>query len=303
MINYDIEYIDTRQSLELLVERLNEATAIALDIETINWWDRTRERISVIQIAFRERDDLRVGVVDVLAGFDLESLRRPLELNLQTKAIHNASFDAVRLARHLGIATSPVHDTMLAARRSGEKKCSLQAQVRTHLGFDLDKTEQQGDWSRRPLDPEQLQYAALDAACTLILFEQQIARGLRGDYQLREKIEKRPSPLPVPLQIEPSVAVDGELAASTLALLGIVVELSGRYSPEQLAASTGSERIGMAGWIIDNLIGTEADIDENTARDDIAILTERGLITLSLSRRLETTSLGESTWKRQKNFK
>ena len=303
MINYGIEYIDTRQSLELLVERLNEATAIALDIETINWWDRTRERISVIQIAFRERDDLRVGVVDVLAGFDLESLRRPLELNLQTKAIHNASFDAVRLARHLGIATSPVHDTMLAARRSGEKKCSLQAQVRTHLGFDLDKTEQQGDWSRRPLDPEQLQYAALDAACTLILFEQQIARGLRGDYQLREKIEKRPSPLPVPLQIEPSVVVDGELAASTLALLGIVVELSGRYSPEQLAASTGSERIGMAGWIIDNLIGTEADIDENTARDDISMLTERGLITLSLSRRLETTSLGESTWKRQKNFK
>jgi hypothetical protein len=303
MINYGIEYIDTRQSLELFVERLNEATAIALDIETINWWDRTRERISVIQIAFRERDDLRVGVVDVLAGFDLESLRRPLELNLQTKAIHNASFDAVRLARHLGIATSPVHDTMLAARRSGEKKCSLQAQVRTHLGFDLDKTEQQGDWSRRPLDPEQLQYAALDAACTLILFEQQIARGLRGDYQLREKIEKRPSPLPVPLQIEPSVVVDGELAASALALLGIVVELSGRYSPEQLAASTGSERIGMAGWIIDNLIGTEADIDENTARDDISLLTERGLITLSLSRRLESTSLGESTWKRQKKFK
>ncbi|MBK7600730.1 MAG: ribonuclease D [Acidobacteria bacterium] len=302
MINYGIEYIDTRQSLELLVERLNEATAIALDIETINWWDRTRERISVIQIAFRERDDLRVGVIDVLAGFDLEPLRRPLELNLQTKAIHNASFDAVRLARHLGIATSPVHDTMLAARRSGEKKCSLQAQVRTHLGFDLDKTEQQGDWSRRPLDPDQLQYAALDAACTLILFEQQLARGLRGDYQLREKIEKRPSPLPVPLQIEPSVVVDGELAASALALLGIVVELSGRYSPEQLAASTGSERIGMAGWIIDNLIGTEADIDENTARDDISMLTERGLITLSLSRRLETTSLGESTWKRQKKF-
>ena len=303
MINYGIEYIDTRQSLELLVERLNEATAIALDIETINWWDRTRERISVIQIAFRERDDLRVGVIDVLAGFDLESLRRPLELNLQTKAIHNASFDAVRLARHLCIATSPVHDTMLAARRSGEKKCSLQAQVKTHLGFDLDKTEQQGDWSRRPLDPEQLQYAALDAACTLILFEQQIAKGLRGDYQLREKIEKRPSPLPVPLQIEPSVLVDGELAPSTLALLGIVVELSGRYSPEQLAASTGRERIGMAGWIIDNLIGTEADIDENTARDDISMLTERGLITLSLSRRLETTSLGESTWKRQKKFK
>ncbi|MBK8316212.1 MAG: ribonuclease D [Acidobacteria bacterium] len=303
MINYGIEYIDTRQSLELLVERLNEATAIALDIETINWWDRTRERISVIQIAFRERDDLRVGVIDVLAGFDLEPLRRPLELNLQTKAIHNASFDAVRLARHLGIATSPVHDTMLAARRSGEKKCSLQAQVRTHLGFDLDKTEQQGDWSRRPLDPEQLQYAALDAACTLILFEQQMANGLRGDYQLREKIEKRPSPLPVPLQIEPSVVVDGELAASALALLGIVVELSGRYSPEQLAASTGSERIGMAGWIIDNLIGSEADIDENTARDDISMLTERGLITLSLSRRLETTSLGEITWKRQKKFK
>ena len=56
-----------------------------------------------------------------------------------------------------------------------------------HLGVQLDKSEQRGDWSRRPLGEEQLRYAALDATCTLLLYEHQVKRGLRGDYQLRER--------------------------------------------------------------------------------------------------------------------
>src|SRR5215218_848323 len=135
----------TRQrprELTALTSRLESAPALALDIETVNWWDRRVERVALIQLAFREGHRVRVAVVDALAGLDLEALRAPLESGAVTKAIHNAAYDAARLSRHFRIHTSPIHDTMLAARRGGEKRYSLQAQAQTHLGLRLDKGEQ-----------------------------------------------------------------------------------------------------------------------------------------------------------------
>ncbi len=316
MVNQTVEYVADQHNLAALIERLNSASALALDIETINWWDRDAERVALVQLGFREdaTSPIRVAIIDALVGMDLSALRTPLELSLTPKAIHNASFDAMKLARHFGIFTSPIFDTMLAARRSGEKKCSLKVQVETHLGFALDKTEQRSDWSRRPLTSEQLEYAALDASCTLLLYERQIGRGLRGDYELPTERMERPrasqtslplsdAALRIPLsekRSEPSSTYSSELSAASLALLGIVTELSGRYSPEQLAVSVGSERIGMAGWIVDRMLPHEEDIDETTAKQEIAALRDRGLIQLSLSRRLEATPDGEELWRQNK---
>ena len=317
MVNQTVEYIVDQHNLAKLIERLKAVPALALDIETINWWDREAERVALVQLGFREGGEaspIRVAIIDALAGIDLSALRLPLELSLTPKAIHNAGYDAVRLARHFGIVTSPIFDTMLAARRSGEKKCSLKAQVETHLGFVLDKTEQRSDWSRRPLTREQLEYAALDASCTLLLYERQIARGLRGDYELSPERTDRPQASQTSLPLgdgalrintgnkpaETAQTFSGELSPASLALLGIVAELSGRYSPEQLAVSVGSERIGMAGWIVDSILPGEEEIDEATARQEIAALSERGLIQISLSRRLEATTGGAETWRRNK---
>jgi hypothetical protein len=330
MVDHNVEYIGNQNSLIAVVERLTAAPVLALDIETINWWNRDAERVALVQLAFREAGRetgrIQVAVIDGLAGLDLSALRMPLEMSLQIKAIHNASYDAVRLARHFNIFTSPIHDTMLAARRGKEKKCSLQAQVAAHLGILLDKAEQRGDWSRRPLSDEQLNYAALDAACTLLLYEKQIRRGLRGDYEVPRRIEKpqvrqsklplaesplsgsplrgetfRVSVLPENLPAPPLESQDlPELDCAGLALLGIVSELGGRYSPEQLAASVGSERIGMAGWIVDGLIGVDADIDEAVAKQGIAAMCESGLMQISLSRRLEATATGMDLWQQNK---
>lgn len=310
MLNHTVQFINDKSALSAVVERINAASAIALDIETINWWDRESERVSLIQLAFRENNEMRVAVIDAMAGFDLESLRQPLELSLKIKAIHNASFDAVKMSRHFRILTSPIYDTMLAARRSGERHCSLQAQVEMRLGFQLDKTEQRSDWSRRPLSAEQLNYASLDAACTLLLYEIQIARGLRGDYELRALIEKAQAPLPLvsnDLQTNPAGPgapelihhIASDLDPCAIALLGVITELSGRYSPEHLIASVCVERVGLAGWIIDHTFGA-ADIDEDTAKQEIAALGESGLVRLSLSRKLEATIAGAKCWQDHK---
>ena len=313
MLDFRIKLVSSAPDLSSLVTRLDAAPALALDIETVNWWDRHVEQVSLIQLAFREGRQLRVAVIDALAGLDLDHLRPHLESSAVTKAMHHAAYDAVRLARHFRIHTAPIHDTLLAARRGGEKRYSLRAQAQTHLGVQLDKSEQRGDWARRPLTVKQLQYAALDAVCTLLLYEHQRARGLAGSYQLREVSQSPQTSLPLshasnpaPGLVEtPSVAAAEASAAeglhaAAIALLGVVTELGGRYSPDRLAVSAGSERVGLAGWIIDRALGPETEVDEESAKLGIAELCERGLVRLNASRRLEATAAGVRLWSQHK---
>ena len=313
MPDFSIEPVTGRDGLTSLSARLAAAPALAVDIETVNWWDREAERVSLVQVAFREEGRLRVAVLDALAGFDPDPLRGPLEQGAAPKAMHNAAYDAERLSRHFRLRVAPIHDTMLAARRGGEARCSLQAQAQSHLEIRLDKSEQRGDWARRPLAAEQLKYAALDAACTLLLYEDQTRRGLVGSYRLRETTRQQQSSLPLgdappparaPAQEEPAAGASpgaaGRLEAPAAALLGVVTELAGRYSPERLAASAGSERVGLAGWIIDRTLGPEADLDEETVKLVVAELCERGLVRLDAARRLEATDAGARLWRRLK---
>ncbi len=125
MPDYSVELINEPTKLKRLVERLSPAPVFALDIETVNWWNRARERIALVQIAYRVERQVKVAVIDALAELDLEALRLPLELDTTVKVIHNAVFDASRLADHFGFKVAPVFDTMAAARRVGEKRYSL----------------------------------------------------------------------------------------------------------------------------------------------------------------------------------
>lgn len=310
--NYNIAYINDRRRLEALCEQLFTVSALALDIETASWWDRRAERVSLIQLAYREDGHLRVAVVDAFAKLDPAILRGPLESVDVTKAVHNAAFDAVRLEKHFKIRPAPIHDTMLAARRFGERRCSLKAQAESHLGLQLDKGAQQSDWSLRPLHPRQLGYAALDAAATLLLYEHQAGRGLKGDYRPRAGTSDKQGALPLGgsspggsrteerTSAATSSTAEKALPLASLALLGVISELPSRYSPEQLAVSVGDDRVGLAGWIVDRVFGEDAGIDEEAAKDGIARLCERGLVRTTPTRRLEASEAGRILWLEQK---
>jgi len=314
--NYRITYVNDQGRLLALAESLGSLPALALDIETADWWNQRLERVSLIQLAYRSGGELRVAVVDALAPIDPTALRGPLELDSSTKAVHNAAFDASRLLRHFGIGVKPIHDTMLAARCGGERRYSLRAQAETHLGLQLDKGEQRGDWGFRPLGPRQIEYAARDAAATLLLYEHQLGRGLRGDYKAGPEREgsqvdlplsdsaPHPVPDPTPLSGDRSAQAqprdDAELSGAALALLGIVAELPSRYYPEQLAASVGGDRVGLAGWIVDRVLGRDADVDESLAKEEIAGLCRLGLVRITPTRRLEATAPGEGIWRRNR---
>ena len=306
-----------------LCEILLQTPAFALDIETIDWWNRHQERIALIQIAFRFNGQPKVAVIDTLVGLDLEPLRAPLEQSSILKIIHNAGFDATRLSKHYDFHVTPIHDTMLAARRAGERKYSLQAQTAIHLKLTLEKSARQSDWSRRPLNNRQLYYAALDSYSTLLLYENQTARNLNGEYRLKTVVDSSQQVM-LPLEDSPSVKPnklslsskentveetgsmlsglpEKELYAVAASILGIVAELPSRYGPEQLSVSLGAERVGLAGWIVDNRLGRDAELDEETVKITIADLCERGLLRMTETRRLEATEAGMQVWRQLKS--
>lgn len=317
MPDFSIEIINNQTKMARLIDRLASLPVIALDIETVNWWNRHQERIALIQIAFRNERQPKVAIIDALAKLDLEPLRLPLESKTTTKIIHNAVFDANRLSKHFRFKVTPIFDTMVAARRSGERRYSLAAQAEMYLNLRLDKTARQSDWSRRPLDTKQMYYAALDAFSTLLLYENQIERKLNGTFQPKDTAPSKQAALPLTDKPEPLVSsknsdaesaadkkdsqLKTDLSVSSIALLGIVTELPTRYHPDRLAASVGSERIGLAGWIVDRILGTDADLDEDSAKIEIADLCERNLIEITATRRLEATTEGARLWHQLKS--
>ena len=53
------------------------------------------------------------------------------------------------------------------------------------LGISLDKSSQTSNWSRRPLDADQLRYAALDAEVLLVLYDRFSNAPHQQDEQVR----------------------------------------------------------------------------------------------------------------------
>ena len=116
--DFTIRSVKDSEELLRLSKILSALPAFALDIETTDWWNRHRERIALVQIAFRFQGKIKVAVIDTLTELDLSPLHVPFEQSSTLKIIHNAGFDAVRLNKHYNFKLNPIFDTMAAARRS-----------------------------------------------------------------------------------------------------------------------------------------------------------------------------------------
>ena len=152
-----ISWVDSAAGLERLVELLARETVIAVDVETALDFSS----LCLIQIGTRSR----TWIIDALRVRDLGALAAVLASNEIIKVIHNAKFERRILAKE-GLAIAAVFDTLDASRRLHGREVlgghSLAAVVARELKLHLTKTEQTSNWTRRPLSPEQLAYAAAD---------------------------------------------------------------------------------------------------------------------------------------------
>jgi ATP-dependent helicase Lhr and Lhr-like helicase len=162
----EVQWVDTPAALRTVSEELRAADVIGLDVET----DLDFGSLCLLQIATRKRTYL----VDPFAVGDLMPIVNVLSNTRPVKIIHNARFER-RVLAAVGVALNGVFDTLEASRRVHGTEAlgghSLSMVCERELGIVVDKSLQTSNWGRRPLDVDQLRYAAVDAEVLLVLYD------------------------------------------------------------------------------------------------------------------------------------
>ena len=164
-----IHWIDTPVALRSLCQELQGYEVLALDVETALDFGT----LCLLQVATPGHTYL----IDPFAIADLSPLAAVFGAEQPVKVIHNASFEK-RVLKASGLAFCGVFDTMVESKRIRPEALgghTLAKVCERELGASLDKRQQISNWGQRPLDLEQLQYAALDAEVLLTLHHRFIA--------------------------------------------------------------------------------------------------------------------------------
>ena len=156
--------ISSTGELERLLARLDGEGRIALDTEAASF-HRYIDRVYLIQLGYGTRTVL----IDPLSVDDLSGLGGLLRDPRTEIVFHDADYDLRVLDRDYGFHARNLFDTQMAARLLGEPAVGLGAMLEKHFEVKLNKKLQRADWSRRPLSPEMLAYAADDVRYLLPL--------------------------------------------------------------------------------------------------------------------------------------
>jgi len=140
-----------------MLSRLTVEPAVAVDTESNSLYAYT-ERVCLIQFSVPGEDYL----VDTLALEDVSALGMLFAEPKVGKVFHAAEYDVRVLRRDYQFQLVNLFDTMIASRIVGWPRYGLAALLEEHFGVLTDKRMQRTDWGRRPLSPEQLEYAQLD---------------------------------------------------------------------------------------------------------------------------------------------
>jgi ribonuclease D len=158
-----------------MIAVLVPASRMAIDIEADSLYHYF-EKVCLIQIS----TDRETFILDPLAVKDLSAIGPIMADARVEKVFHAANYDLFCLRRDYSFSFKNLFDTHIAAQFLGYEQLGLDALLEKLLGIEHSKRRQRDDWSRRPLAPEQLEYAAMDTHHLL---------GLRDslEQQLREQ--------------------------------------------------------------------------------------------------------------------
>src|SRR5210317_2063328 len=175
-IGYNI--IESSSQLTQFVSQIENETAIGVDVEADSMY-HFKEKVCLIQMATA---NINV-VIDPLVIKDLSALKPIFKRNDIQKIFHGADYDVRSLFRDFKIKINNLFDTELASRFLGSPETGLEAVLKKKFAVSLDKKYQRKDWSRRPLPPDMIAYAAADARYLLPL-----AQGLKAELDEKNRL-------------------------------------------------------------------------------------------------------------------
>jgi len=161
MTSSQIQFIDTPAAVTALAETLSGAPWIAIDTEFLR--ERTyRPELCLLQIATGGEDGT-VACIDPLAVDSIDPILDVIYEPATLKVLHAAGQDLEIFYWLRGKVPANLFDTQVAAPLLGfAEQIGYGNLVSEVLKIELSKSHSRADWSRRPLPPKQLQYAADD---------------------------------------------------------------------------------------------------------------------------------------------
>ncbi|RYD51545.1 MAG: ribonuclease D [Sphingomonadales bacterium] len=154
------DLIEDSASLANLCARLARKPYVCVDTEFMrenSYWPE----LCLIQIA----DDEEAAAIDPMApGIDMQPLLDLMVNNEDVLKIFHAGGQDIEIVYNLtGKTPHPLFDTQIAAMALGQgEQIGYSNLVDTYLGITVDKGARFTDWSRRPLDKRQIDYAICD---------------------------------------------------------------------------------------------------------------------------------------------
>ncbi|MDY4522191.1 MAG: ribonuclease D [Atopobium sp.] len=151
-------YISESSQMEELIARARAEKVVAVDTEFLR--EKTfYPRLCLIQIGTSHE----TAAIDPLLITDLTPVKELLTDESVIKVFHACSQDMEVIDHALGVVVHPIFDTQVAAAFLGHRmQMGYGALVETYTGVHLPKAASLTDWSHRPLDADQLEYAEDD---------------------------------------------------------------------------------------------------------------------------------------------
>ena len=164
-------WVDRPEQLLQAVDRLEQAPIVAIDAEFTQARSHTQSessgpRLALLQLAIEGE----CFVVDALRLRELEPLDAVVANPELPVLLHGAGAD-LRVMAERGLHVAHYYDLEATSRSIfGQHESSLAAMLQRAFHVHLDKSLQRTDWTRRPLPPAMVAYAARDAEMTLELY-------------------------------------------------------------------------------------------------------------------------------------
>jgi ribonuclease D len=161
-------------TLANLCTRLSQSDFVCVDTEFMRentFWPE----LCLIQIA----DVNEAAAIDPLApGLDMSPLLQLMVNNSDVLKVFHAGGQDLEIVYNLtGTTPHPLFDTQIAAMALGQgEQVGYSNLVDAYLGFTIDKGARFTDWSRRPLDARQIEYAIGDVTHLAEIFPRMLEK-------------------------------------------------------------------------------------------------------------------------------
>lgn len=163
--------IENDAQLRDFVARCRKSPYMAIDTEFLR--EKTYfAKLCLIQIHIEGE----IAIIDPFEIKDLSVMNDVLTNPSIIKIFHACSQDVEILFHETGVVPTPIFDTQIAAALLGKtQQASYASLVQSYCQVSLQKKDSYTDWSRRPLSPSQVDYAADDVVYLPRIYEDMVS--------------------------------------------------------------------------------------------------------------------------------